>query len=210
MGYLLDNCKLEKLSNEIINQCQPYSCKKDIGIDYFFHTNRPDNYEDYEAEMMGYTYCFFSTGQDGSGQMVCAFSLSNASLRTDILPHNTRNKYNKSIPNNKRRAQYPAILIGKLCVFDGYGKHLLGFSVGDEMMDLIKTIAINPDNHSAARFLVVDAINDPNVISYYLRNGFHFLFSSEEEELSSLQESKMGFGSCKTRLMIFDLILLKP
>ena len=71
-----------------------------------------------------------------------------------------------------------------------------------EMMDLIKTLAINPENPSAARYLVVDAVNTPKVLDYYLNNGFDFLFSSDEEEMNCLRKT-----SCPTRLMYFDLIV---
>ncbi len=71
------------------------------------------------------------------------------------------------------------------------------------MMDLIKTLAINPENTSAARFLVVDAVNTPKVLDYYLNNGFDFIFSSDEEEQSCLHKT-----SCLTRLMFYDLIVL--
>lgn len=125
------------------------------------------------------------------------------------------------------RSQYPAILIGQLCVFDGFGYNLVKEHVSDEMMDLIKTMAINPDNDSAARYIVVDAVNQSNVIDSYKRNGFDFLFESDEEELECLRgyenlknqeplvNDSNGFSEnkrkpiCKTRLMWFDLILLK-
>lgn len=221
MSYLLDNCCFNKLTSEIIDQCQPYRCSKDSGIDSFFHKNTKDNFSDYRSEMMGCSFCFHT--DEDSPKMVCAFSLSNSSLRTDTLPKRKRNKFNKSIPNTKRRSQYPAILIGQLCVFDGFG-HL---NVGDEMMNLIKTMAIDRNNDCAARFLIVDAINNTNVINYYKRNKFDFLFDSDEEELKFLRGQKPHksiirkiirlFRSadkqenpiCKTRLMVFDLILLK-
>ena len=155
MGYLLDNCLFDRLSSDIINQCQPYSCEKDADI--------------------------------------------NSALRTAPLPNTKRNRFNKPIPNAKRRSQYPAILIGRLCVFDNF-RHL---DVGREMMDLIKTLAVNPENPSAARYLVVDAVNTPKVLDYYLNNGFDFLFSSDEEEMNCLRKT-----SCPTRLMYFDLIVL--
>lgn len=84
-------------------------------------------------------------------------------------------------------------------MFDKF-RHL---DVGREMMDLIKTLAINPDNTSAARFLVVDAVNIPKVLEYYRNNGFDFLFSSDDEEMNCLHKA-----SCPTRLMYFDLIVL--
>ncbi|MCQ2143707.1 MAG: N-acetyltransferase [Bacteroidales bacterium] len=175
--------------------------------------------------MMGYTHCFYT--EEESPRMVCAFSLSNSALRTDTLSKRKRNKFNKSIPNTKRRSQYPAILIGQLCVFDGFGHHSIDENVGDEMMDLIKTMAIKPDNDCATRYLVVDALNTPNVLEYYKRNGFEFLFESDEEELQCLRSYDAGKSlfrkiqerchlaekqeapACRTRLMLFDLILLR-
>ena len=211
MGYLLDNCRFGRLTSDIINQCQPYTCSKNADIDSFFHDNTPDNYRDYWLEMMGTTHCFFTDEKDNTTQpkMVCAFSLSNSSLRTDILPNNRRNRLNRSIPNAKRRFQYPAILIGELCVFDGFGHKTFGCNIADEMMNLIKTMAIEPDNNSSSRYLIVDALNSPEVIGYYMRNGFEFLFASDEEELEHLRGShSRDIQICKTRLMFFDLVVL--
>ncbi len=211
MGYLLDNCRFGRLTSEIINQCQPYTCSKNADIDSFFHDHTRDNYRDYRLEMMGTTHCFFTDEKDNTTQpkMVCAFSLSNSSLRTDILPQNRRNRLNRSIPNVKRRFQYPAILIGELCVFDGFGHKTFGYNIADEMMNLIKTIAIDPDNNSSSRYLIVDALNSPEVIEYYKRNGFEFLFASDEEELEHLRSGHSSdVQKCRTRLMFFDLVVL--
>ncbi len=218
MGFLLEHCLFDRLSSEIIKQCKSYVCKKDDNINAFFHDDTKDNYADYENELMGFSHCFFTDSD--SPEMVCAFSLSNTALRTAPLPKPRRNRFNKKIPNAKRRAQYPAILIGQLCVFDKYA-HM---GIGKELMDLIKTIAINPDNNCAARYLVVDAVNEPKVISYYQDNGFQFLFSTDEEELECLHElpqerwfkkivrvlsgNKKPVYKCSTRLMYYDLILL--
>ena len=211
MGYLLDNCRFGRLTSEIINQCQPYTCSKNADIDSFFHDNTPDNYRDYRLEMMGTTHCFFTDEKDNMirPKMVCAFSLSNSSLRTDILPNNRRNRLNRSIPNAKRRFQYPAILIGELCVFDGFGHKTFGYNIADEMMNLIKTIAIDPDNNSSSRYLIVDALNSPDVIEYYKRNSFEFLFASDDEELEHLRSGHSSdVQDCRTRLMFFDLVVL--
>lgn len=211
MGYLLDNCRFGRLTSEIINQCQPYTCSKNADIDSFFHDNTPDNYRDYRLEMMGTPHCFFTDEKDNTTRpkMVCAFSLSNSSLRTDILPNNRRNRLNRSIPNAKRRFQYPAILIGELCVFDGFGHKTFGYNIADEMMNLIKTIAIDPDNNSSSRYLIVDALNSPDVIEYYKRNGFEFLFASDDEELEHLRSGHSSdVQNCRTRLMFFDLVVL--
>ena len=202
MGYLLDHCRFEKLSESLIKRCQSFSCMNDPGIDSFFHANSVDNFSDYERERMAVSHCFYT--DDAHPEMVCAFSLSCTALRVDRLSQQERNRFNRKmrIPNNKRRAQYPAILIGQLCVFRGFGKNVFPYDVGKEMMDLIKTMALKMDDTIAARYLVVDATNNPKVLDYYERNGFFYLFESEEEEAQLVNIQK-------TRLMAFDLILLK-
>ena len=210
MGYLLDHCRFDRLSSEIISRCQPYSCSKDSDIDSFFHLGKADNFVDYQSEMMAFTHCFYT--DEENPRMVCAFSLSNSALRIKNLPNEKRKSFNKKIPYSKRRSQYPAILIGQLCIFDGFGNKDFPNNVGNEMMNLIKTIAIDSDNNSAVRYLVVDAINEPNVIEFYKRNGFVFLFESEEDELKCLRGKSLNEESeihCRTRLMLFDLITLK-
>lgn len=227
MGYLLDHCCFDKLSSQIIDRCQPFSCKNDAGINSFFHNGTPDNYADYQKERMAVSHCFHT--DEPSPRMVCAFSLSSTALRVDILPGSGRSRFNRrrKIPNTKRRAQYPAILIGQLCVFDGFGSHSFEEGdVGKEMMDLIKTIALNPDNNVAVRYLVVDATNKPSVLEYYQRNGFEFLFTSESDEYDYLHKKGNHHGlfqriknfwakepkvkdPLNTRLMLFDLIVLK-
>lgn len=216
MGFLLDKCHFDRLTSEIINQCQPYKCSKDSGIDSFFHIDNDDNFQDYHEEMMSNSHCFYTDNENP--QMVCAFSLASSALRIDTLAKNKRREFNKQndIPFAKRRSQYPAILISQLCIFDGFGRKVFGHDIGDEMMDLIKTMVMDPENDNAARFLVVDAINTPEVIGYYQRNGFEFLFASDEEELIGLR----GYNPvefieneepprCRTRLMFFDLIVLR-
>ena len=93
------------------------------------------------------------------------------------------------------------------------------------MLNVIKSMALDPDNDSACRYLVIDALNVPKVIEFYKKNGFEFIFKSEEQEFQYLHSrdikwfSKLkaffclnGYnqkGRCKTRLMVFDLIILK-
>ena len=222
MGFL-EKCHFDRLSSNIVSKCKSFECKNDADISMFFHDDFPDNYSDYQKEMMATTHCFYTEEEFPS--MVCAFSLSSTALRVDYLPSNIRNRFNRTrrIPNNKRRAQYPAVLIGQLCVFDGFGRSVLpGADVGKEMMDLIKTMALNPENNIATRYLVVDATNNPKVLDYYKRNGFNFLFNSESDEysythnqsfhglklFSCLKRKCDASKSLKTRLMYFDLIVL--
>jgi len=74
-------------------------------------------------------------------------------------------------------------------------------------MDFIKSWFIDAQNKTGCRFVVVDAYNEDLPIKYYISCGFDFLFSTEEQEkrYSNIQSN----DPLKTRLMFFDLILLK-
>ena len=51
-------------------------------------------------------------------------------------------------------------------------------------------------------FIAVDSYNTPHTIHYYLKNGFKFLFSTEEQEA----RNSMMRLPLDTRYMYFDLI----
>lgn len=61
-----------------------------------------------------------------------------------------------------------------------------------------------PDNKTGCRYLVVDAYNAEIPLSYYRKNGFTQLFSTEEQEKEYRNISSEG--TLTTRLMFFDLI----
>ena len=98
---------------------------------------------------------------------------------------------------------------GQLAVSDLY----CGHHVGDELLDFIKSWDIDPLNKTGCRYVIVDAVNHQKVFEYYQRNGFKFLFSSDEEEWTFLhnkgQASTTPIEPMKTRLMYFDLIYLR-
>lgn len=58
------------------------------------------------------------------------------------------------------------------------------------------------------RFLIVDVRNAPDTLAYYEKNGFTYLFPSEEEESKSTRKDKAVVPQA-TRLMYFDLMDLK-
>src|SRR5690606_22297747 len=112
-------------------------------------------------------------------------------------------RLNRKIENQKRSLKsYPAVLIGRLGVNEAFEK----LGLGRELMDFIKAWFIDEENKTGCRFLVVDSYNKERPISYYSRNGFKFIFDTEEEEkeYSGIRQE----GKLKTRLMYFDLILL--
>ena len=71
------------------------------------------------------------------------------------------------------------------------------------MLDFIKSWFIDEENKTGCRFLIVDAYNKDIPLSFYQKNDFQFLFSSEQQEAENL-----GYDVSKslhTRLMFYDL-----
>ena len=190
-----------ELTEEVLQQCKGFTCK-DEDITEFF----TQDYADYAYQLLGKSYCFV---KPDTSEIVCAFTVANSSVKVDSLPSNLRNKLNRKIPNAKRRPQYPAVLVGQLAVSDLFSGH----HVGDELLDFIKSWFIDPLNKTGCRYVIVDAVNHSKVFEYDQRNGFKFLFSSDEEEWTFLHnkglEPTTPIEPMKTRLMYFDLIYLR-
>lgn len=102
---------------------------------------------------------------------------------------------------------YPAVLISRLGVNKNFRK-IEGEdkSIGDQLMDFIKSWFIDKGNKTGCRFIIVDSYNEIAPLKYYKRNGFIELFSSEkqEREYTNLSED----AHLATRLLYFDLIVL--
>ena len=198
---MLEQCDFMELTEEVLQQCKGFTCK-DEDITEFF----TQDYADYAYQLLGKSYCFV---KPDTSERVCAFTVANSSVKVDSLPSNLRNKLNRKISNAKRRPQYPAVLVGQLAVSDLFSGH----HVGDELLDFIKSWFIDPLNKTGCRYVIVDAVNHQKVFEYYQRNGFKFLFSSDEEEWTFLhnkgQEPTAPIEPMKTRLMYFDLIYLR-
>ena len=198
---MLEQCDFMELTEEVLLQCKGFTCK-DKDITEFF----TQDYADYAYQLLGKSYCFV---KPDTSEIVCAFTVANSSVKVDSLPSNLRNKLNRKIPNAKRRPQYPAVLVGQLAVSDLFSGH----HVGDELLDFIKSWFIDPLNKTGCRYVIVDAVNHSKVFEYYQRNGFKFLFSSDEEEWTFLHnkglEPTTPIEPMKTRLMYFDLIYLR-
>ena len=198
---MLEQCDFMELTEEVLQQCKGFTCKDEDITEFFAH-----DYADYAYQLLGKSDCFV---KPETSEIVCAFTVANSSVKVDSLPSNLRNKLNRKIPNAKRRPQYPAVLVGQLAVSDLFSGH----HVGDELLDFIKSWFIDPLNKTGCRYVIVDAVNHQKVFEYYQRNGFKFLFSSDEEEWTFLhnkgQASTTPIEPMKTRLMYFDLIYLR-
>ena len=193
MAFLKEKCRRFPLSREIIGSCAPFSCG-DKDLDEFFNSD----YADYQRQLMGKTYVFLEI--DDPKEIICAFTVSNASIFTNYLPNARKKKIGKDVPVSKRDLIYPAVLIGRI----GVNQRFLHRHVGSELMDIVKDWFIDKDNKTGCRYLVVDAYNKPEACEYYQRNGFNYMFSSEEQEKQ--YRNIATDAALQTRLMFFDLM----
>lgn len=195
MSYLRDNCQLLSLSGKILDNRSEFSCSNADLDDFFLNDSMK-----YQKELLGKTYCFVS--KHDNNEIVAMFTLSNDSIRVDIIPNSRGKKVNKQIPYEKRMRRYPGVLIGRLGVNLRY-RHL---GIGSQILDFIKSWFVDVQNKTGCRFLVVDAYNEEPLLNFYCHNGFEFLFSSESQEAENLGYSHDTH--LKTRLMYFDLRVL--
>lgn len=192
MSYLRDNCRLVKLTEKTRSFCSNFSCGNEDLDDFFLNDALK-----YKKELLGKTYCFVSKTDEN--EIIAMFTLSNDSIRVDIIPNSRGKRVNKQIPYEKRMRRYPGVLIGRLGVNVKY-RHL---GIGTQILNFIKSWFIDDQNKTGCRFLVVDAYNDKTLLGFYTYNGFEFLFSSESQEAENLGYSPDTI--LKTRLMFFDL-----
>ncbi len=200
MGFLLEKCTFSPLNQEILENCDAFDCDHDDLNDFF-----ANDAVNYSTQLLGKSYCFILDSDPS--QIVCAFTVSNDSIKTKNLPNARSKKVTKSIPHQKRMRSYPAVLIGRLGVNKKY-RMLEGEekSMGDQLMDFIKSWFINIKNKTGCRFVVVDSYNESRALRYYTRNDFVPLFSSEDQEK---EYTGLSPGDpLTTRMLFFDLILL--
>lgn len=198
-AFINNYCEFVDWSISLIENSSDFSCNHDKSIEHFFKSE----FKDYDHQLLGKSYGFVKTKP--SLELVAAFTVSNSMLPVTHFPKNIKNRISRQIPNPKRNSQYPAVLVGQLVVFDAFaGRH-----IGDEVLSFIKSWFIDPLNKTGCRYVIVDAINNDKVIDFYQRNGFKFIFDKIEDEIEYMKLD-MDPEYKRTRLMYFDLIVLKP
>lgn len=200
VGFLLEKCTLRVYNKEVLESCQAFDCDNPDLNDFF--ANDAINYS---SELLGKSYCF--TLDDNPKVIVCAFTISNDSIKTLNLPNARKKKVIKDIPRPKQMRSYPAVLIGRLGVHKDF-RNIDGEEqrVGDQLMDFIKSWFVDGTNKTGCRFIVVDAYNTYKPLRYYTNNGFVELFSTEEQEKEFTGVE--ADDDLTTRLLYFDLIVL--
>ena len=200
MGFLDEYCTLRVYDEIVLRKSNPFDCGNDDLNDFF-----AKDVLNYTSELLGKSYCF--TLDEDELQIVAAFTISNDSIKTFTLPNSRKKKVNTDIPRQKQMRSYPAVLIGRLGVSKDF-RRIEGEekSIGDQILDFIKSWFIDKSNKTGCRFVVVDSYNEISPLKFYKRNGFTELFSSEdqEKEFTNFPKEK----ELTTRLLYFDLILL--
>ena len=189
MLKLRSDCEMIVLSEEDL--ISDFDCG-DVDLNDFFNHDALN----YRHQMLSQT-CFFR--HKNSGAVVCAFSFSASSIKTSDLPGSRRKKVKEHVPREKSSKSYPGILIGRLGVATEFG----GQGAGSQLMKFIKDFCLVNFPY-LARFLLVDAYNDPVVIGFYQKNHFTPVFSTEEQEKEAYHQ-ELG-ETLRTRYMFYDMI----
>ena len=198
IDQLLAECDIVYATPERLAQCKPFSCNE-ADLDEFFAKDCLIN----QSKLLGKTYLFCLKNQPDT--IVTAFSLSNDSIRlTNRITDEYKEQFLEDTDlRDKSLKRFPAVLIGRL----GTSKDFAGRGYGSAIMDFIKVL-FRTNNRTGCRFLIVDALNRPETLHYYEKNGFRYLIDDER-----LEAKYMGIGvgrlPLNTRLMYFDLLKLK-
>lgn len=195
MFSLDEQCRLARVTQEVLDYCSPFSCG-DEDLDDFFANNAVA----YEKDLMGKTYCWVL--RDDITKIVGMVTLANAGIQTTHMQNNPRRKLNHLIAYSKQGRTYPAVLIGRLGVsIDFQGPE---YRTGTQIMEFIKDWFKSYDNKTGCRFVLVDAVNNEHTMRYYERNGFRPLFPriDDEKAFYNIPESE----PLRTRMLYFDLL----
>lgn len=191
MSFLENKCSLFPLTSpeEIID----FTCG-DPDLDEFFTR---DCFA-YSKELLGKTYCYKL--DENTHKVVCAFTLANAGVRVSDMPNARKKKVEDKIPHLKALKDYPAVLLARL----GVSKDFQMLNIGSDVIEFVKLWFLDPYNKTGCRFLIVDAYNTEQTISFYKKNDFKLVFSSEQQEKEYRHLSSSTVLS--TRLMFYDLM----
>ena len=126
------------------------------------------------------------------GKTVAFFCVSNDAIRSEDASKSRIKNIKSRLPREKRYHSMPAVKIGRLAT----ALEMQGNGIGTQVLDLIK-MWFTKGNKTGCRFIIVDAINKPETLGFYEKNGFEFL------DVSS------GIKNDDTRLMFFDLLTFK-
>ena len=94
MGYLAEEAVFMPLSKKVLEESDKFSCGND-DLDDFFQNDSIA----YAEDLFGKTYCFQMKGN--VKELLCAFTVSNASIFTMLLPNARKKKVAKNVIHPK-------------------------------------------------------------------------------------------------------------
>ncbi|MBQ0029720.1 MAG: GNAT family N-acetyltransferase, partial [Bacteroidales bacterium] len=195
---LLTTCRLVRVTPQLLSSCNEFSCGDD-DLDEFFSKD----FDVFGRKLACKTYAFQSLTNDK--QLVALFSLSNDSIRITNLKQEDWDQIEYVTEGGEKNLKrWPGVLIGRL----GTNVNLRGHGYGTAIMDFIKAWFRSEENKTGCRFIIVEALNQDRTLNYYEKNGFLYLYSTEENEAKAmgLNIKKPGTFPLHTRLMFFDLL----
>ncbi len=206
MSFIADKCIFEVLTQDVLSESESFTCGEDPDMDEFFQKDALT----YARRRIGKSYCFRL--EEDARKIVACFTLSNDSIRIWDLGSSKKNAMWKELTNREKMlSRFPGVLIGRLAVSKDYS----GQGVGSEIIDFIKLWFLSEENKTGCRLAIVDAKNKPNVLKFYEKNGFKYLFNreidedlyikppkTEEERKERIQHPR----TLATRLMYCDLL----
>lgn len=144
---------------------------------------------DFQVDRLANTWLVFHEDQPA---LVAYFTLSNDSVQL-LAPE----QYDLGLRGTDVPRSFPAVKIGRLAV----DAALQGQGVGSAVMRLAVGKIVEGVMASAARMVVVDADNDPVVLTYYQRQGF-----VESQWAQKEHRNHGGKGARHTIKMLRDLL----
>ena len=204
MSFVEESCFHCPYTEEVAKECHEFHCGE-ADLDDFFSK---DAFE-YEEFRMGKSYCIRLN--DEPKTIVAIYTVSSDSIRIFDLPRSRRDAMLKITHHRKRLKRYPGILIGRL----GVNSEFAHQGIGSQVLDVIKLWFDSSVVKAGCRFLIVDALNKPEVLAFYRKNGFETLFTSEQQEDFYVNPPKdeeqrlMRLANptkLETRLMFTDLL----
>lgn len=88
MGFLVEKTVFASLTQKILDESEEFSCGNE-DLDGFFQ----DDAVSYADNLFGKSYCYVK--EKGKSEIVCAFTVSNASIFTKFLPNARKKKVGK-------------------------------------------------------------------------------------------------------------------
>jgi len=191
MLNFFEDCEFVELSKDSL--IENFDCG-DSDLNEFFNHDAVL----FRNEFLGRTYFFRDIETQ---KIVCCFSLCADSVKTILMPGSRKKKVKELIPREKDYLQsFPSFLIGRLGVSVEYGN----MGIGSKLLNYIKMFSLEKFPYFG-RFLVVDAYNKPDILSFYEKNNFKFVFSSETQEREYLKKDLKTDDTLHTRQMFYDL-----